>query len=164
MADYTADLNPWALSIGHLVLSMNSLDYMLNNCYRALTDAEPSNNWTKMALGPRMKSLIEKLPYDSQAQTKLREVLAEARELIKCRNIVSHAWVAVDACGTMKPGEPTKWLLFARGHADPLTLDELFAAAKKCRDLSDRISEAIAMLGFNKAHQARLAKRGSEKE
>lgn len=45
-ANYTVDLNPWALSIGHLVLSMNSFDFMLNKCYCALTDAEPSKNWT----------------------------------------------------------------------------------------------------------------------
>lgn len=163
-ADYTVDLNPWALSIGHLVLAMNSFDFMLNKCYCALKDMEPSKNWTKNTLGPRMESLIEKSLNDSQAQTKLRDLLAEAHEFIEYRNIVCHAWVGVDARGTMKPGEPTKWLLLAPGHDDPLTLDELVSATKKCRDLSGRISEAIAVVEFDKAHQARMAKRGSEQE
>ncbi len=163
-ANYTVDLNPWALSIGHLVLSMNGIDIMLNSCHRALTDAEPSKNWTKKTLCPRVKSLIEKAPNDSQVQTVLRDLLAEAHEIIKYRNIVSHAWIAADARGTVKPGEPSKWLLFAPGHDDPLTLDELFAVTNKCRDLTCRISEAIAVVGFDKAHQARMAKRGSEQE
>lgn len=163
-ANYTVDLNPWALSIGHLVLSMNSFDIMLNKCYCALTDGEPSKNWTKKTLGPRMKSLIRKSPDDSRAQTNLRDLLAEAHKFIDYRNIVSHAWIAADARGTTKPGEPTKWLLFAPGHDNPLTLDELITATKKCLDLSGRISEAIAVVGFDKAHQARMAKRGSEQE
>lgn len=140
------------MQIGRLILAMNSIDLMTYHCHRVLTQRAPREAWMNKSLADRLKFLVKGTDADSAFQSRLRNLLSEANAIRNLRNMIAHAWIALDAQASFIPGEPSKWVLIAKDH-EPMTLEDLIIAVKRCEHMSDQISENIAVIELERMRE-----------
>lgn len=75
----------------------------------------------------------------------------QALALCPTRNLVAHGSFALDGTQQLQPGQDSRFLLHSLMHDQPASLGDIEKATKGCIDLSDNLSEAIAIVEMKKA-------------
>lgn len=139
--------NQWASYIGHLLIAMNEIDGMTLLIQKDIIGKEITRTWLKKSLSDRLKYLCEKIVADNLEKEKLLSLLREALELCPTRNLIAHGMFAVDARTVLQEGEKRSLLLCSHINADTIaTKKEVIEATKRCIELSNDISECIAII------------------
>ena len=140
--------NIWALYIGHLIISMNEIDWMTDIIQKKVLNKDISKTWRKKPLAERLNNLINSLSKDDYLHNILIELLREALALCEKRNLVAHGSFALDCREPMVAGEQSKFILHSSKHAEPATQNDVEASTATAKKLSDDISECIAAIDF----------------
>ncbi|MDK2622431.1 hypothetical protein [Vibrio vulnificus] len=141
------DKNVWALHIGHLMISMNEIDWMTNLIRIDILQKEITENWKKFSLAERLKKIADSLDSQDKELKHLKELLLEALEHCRVRNLVAHGSFALDCREpTTNGGSESKYILHSLKHDNPITEKELKELTKRVIYLSDKIAERHAYI------------------
>ena len=139
--------NVWALHIGHLMISMNEIDWMTNLIRIDILKNEITENWKKFPLAERLRKLANSLDTQDEELKYLKELLLEALEHCNVRNLVAHGSFALDCREPTTNGESeSKYILHSLKHDNPISEEELKELTKRVIYLSDKIAERHAYI------------------
>jgi hypothetical protein len=140
------DRNIWALHIGHLMISMNEIDWMTHMIRIDILQGKMTITWNKFTLAERLKKLISRLSDDDVEHKYLKSLLSEALSYCDMRNLVAHGTFALDTTTPFKCGELSKYILHSLKHTDPISENELKKITQRIIELSDLIAERHAYI------------------
>jgi hypothetical protein len=137
----------WALCIGHLIIAMNEIEGMIDINKEKLTRTKTTKSWLKKPLKNKLEDIKDSIDENNRIQTEIKKQIIETIGMCEIRNLFAHGKFALD-CRSQKPAN-NKWVIFTHNH-QPLSESDIKNAAQKCCEISDRISELLAVLQFSK--------------
>lgn len=137
----------WATCIGHIIISMNEIDWLTHACKQKVFGEELSNQWREKALAKRLKTLHQRINENDSSPwyPALKILLAEAQELCVFRNKIAHGSFVINCDRPMTEDPDSQLEILTLGHEQTITEEDLKNKALRCREISQEISKQIAI-------------------
>lgn len=135
--------NVWAFYIGHLIIAMNEIDFMMYRFHSDIFGKEASKTFAKKTLSEKLKSISKGLSEDDPLHKAMKDLIEKTLELCDIRNLVAHRPFALDLSSPIKPGDEPKLIPIA---PFKFTEDQIKVETQNCIKLSDAISRCIAQI------------------
>nr|WP_315425691.1 hypothetical protein [uncultured Albidiferax sp.] len=131
---------------------MNEIDWLTHMCKMKVFEEALSKRWIETPLAKRLQSLHQKITENdlSLGRPALKTLLVEAQELCDFRNKIAHGSFFINCDKPMTEDPDSQFEIFAFGHTQAITEEDLRKNFVRCREISQGISKQIAIIDMGK--------------